>query len=152
MKKGSVLVFGLIAIVAIGIILIFSGIGTYNKLVAQDEAVVAAATGHAINRARADAGPGRHAQEDIVPGRTDKDIASGRALDHVDGGRRADKGEGAGNAPRARIARFVGIAAGKQRNGVVAGRRHPPPRRCRSPSTGSCRKPVAGPPKCRARR
>ena len=39
MKKGSVVVIGLIAIVAIGIILIFSGIGTYNKLVAQDEKV-----------------------------------------------------------------------------------------------------------------
>jgi len=38
-KKGSLLVFGLVAIVAIAIILIFSGISTYNKLVAQDEAV-----------------------------------------------------------------------------------------------------------------
>jgi LemA protein len=44
MRKGSVLVFGLIAIVAIGIILIFSGIGTYNKLVAQDEAVQTASS------------------------------------------------------------------------------------------------------------
>jgi len=39
MKKGSAVVIGLIVIVAIGIILIFSGIGTYNKLVAQDEKV-----------------------------------------------------------------------------------------------------------------
>ena len=39
MKKGSVLIFGLIAIVAISIILIVSGITTYNKLVSQNEEV-----------------------------------------------------------------------------------------------------------------
>ena len=39
MKKGSILVYGLIAVVAIGVILIFSGIGAYNKLVAQNEGV-----------------------------------------------------------------------------------------------------------------
>ncbi len=39
MKKGSLLIYGLVAIVVIAIVLIFSGIGTYNKLVAQDEEV-----------------------------------------------------------------------------------------------------------------
>lgn len=39
MKKGSVLIYGLILVVVIGIILIFSGVGTYNRLVAQDEEV-----------------------------------------------------------------------------------------------------------------
>lgn len=39
MKKGSVLIFGLIAIVAISIILIISGVSTYNRLVSQNEEV-----------------------------------------------------------------------------------------------------------------
>lgn len=43
-KKGSILVYGLIIIVVIGIILIFSGIGTYNRLVAQDENVQTASS------------------------------------------------------------------------------------------------------------
>lgn len=39
MKRGSLLVFALIAIVVVSIILIFSGISTYNRLVSLDEEV-----------------------------------------------------------------------------------------------------------------
>lgn len=41
MKQGSWVVYGLIAVVVIGIILIFSGISNYNRLVAMNETVQA---------------------------------------------------------------------------------------------------------------